>query len=67
MTTKIYKCQNCDYLVEMVRQWNGGLTCCGGPMKFCGENPLEAVPEERMPLLDLTESMAIGKSCWQFV
>jgi desulfoferrodoxin-like iron-binding protein len=67
MTTKIYQCQNCGYLVEVVGQWGGGLTCCGGPMKCCGHSHLEAVPEKQRPSLDLTESMVSGKPRWQFV
>jgi hypothetical protein len=54
-------------LVEVVGQWDGGLTCCGGPMKFCGQGHLEAVPEKQSPPLDLTESMANGEPRWQFV
>jgi desulfoferrodoxin-like iron-binding protein len=67
MTTKIYQCRNCGYQVEVVRQWGGGLTCCGGLMRICGKNPLEAVPEKQLPPLDLTKSMVNGKACWQFV
>jgi desulfoferrodoxin-like iron-binding protein len=69
MTTKIYQCENCGYLVEVVGQWGGGLTCCCGPMKFCGQGLLEAVPEKQKqrPPLDLTESMVRGKPRWQFV
>jgi desulfoferrodoxin-like iron-binding protein len=67
MTTNIYQCRHCGYLVEVVGQWGGGLTCCGGPMKFCGQSHLEAVPENQRPALDLTESMVGGKSRWQFV
>ena len=67
MTTKIYQCLNCGYLVEVVGQWGGGLTCCCGPMKFCGQGHLEAVPEKQSPPLDLTKSMVNGKPRWQFV
>jgi desulfoferrodoxin-like iron-binding protein len=67
MTTKIYQCLHCGYLVEVVGQWGGGLTCCGGPMKFSGQGCLEVVPEEQSPPLDLTLRMANGKLRWQFV
>ncbi|MCX5893796.1 MAG: hypothetical protein NTW80_12665 [Deltaproteobacteria bacterium] len=67
MTTKIYQCRKCGYLVEVVRQWGSGLTCCGGPMKFRRASHLEAGPEKQLPPLDLTEGMVSGKSCWQLV
>ena len=67
MTTKIYQCLNCGSLAEVVRQWGGSLTCCGGPMKFCGQSHVEAVPEKQGPPLNLTESLVSGKSRWQFV
>ena len=67
MTTKIYQCLDCGYLVEVVGQWVGGLTCCGGPMNFCRQGRLEAAPENQSPPLDLTKSMANGKPRWQFV
>ena len=67
MTTKIYQCLDCGYLVEVVGQWVGGLTCCGGPMNFCRQGRLEMVPEKQSPPLDLTRSMVSGKPRWQFV
>jgi desulfoferrodoxin-like iron-binding protein len=67
MTTKIYQCLDCGYLMEVVGQWGGGLTCCGGPMKFCRQGRLEKVPEKQSPLLDLIKIMVNGKPRWQFV
>ncbi len=67
MTTKIYQCRNCGYLVEVAGQWGGGLTCCGGPMKSWGQSRLVAVSEKQGPTLDLTESLVSGKSRWQLV
>jgi desulfoferrodoxin-like iron-binding protein len=67
MTTKIYQCLDCGYLVEVAGQWGGGLTCCGGPKNFCRQGRLKKVPEKQSPPLDLTESMANGKPRWQFV
>jgi desulfoferrodoxin-like iron-binding protein len=67
MTTKIYQCRLCGCLVEVVRHWGAGLTCCGAPMRFRRPGRLEVVREEPLPPLDLTETRVGGESSWQFV
>ena len=67
MTTKIYQCRNCGYLVAVLRQGDGAPTCCGAPMNCCEKSPIEVLPEKQRPPLDLTESLVGGKPCWQFV
>ncbi len=69
MNTKIFQCQGCGCLVEVVRHWGPDLTCCGRVMKFRGQSRLEVAQEQplgQIPPLDLTEITVGGKSFWQF-
>ncbi len=66
MIRKIYQCQVCGSLVEVLSQGAGGFSCCGAPLTFFGESRVDAYREKPTPLLDLVEVRANGKSCWQF-
>lgn len=67
MIRKIYQCQVCGSLVEVLSQGAGGFSCCGAPLTFWGESRLDACRQKPTPLLDLVEVRANGKSCWQFL
>jgi superoxide reductase len=60
MLRKIYQCQVCGSLVEVLSQGAGGFSCCGAPLTLLGR-------EKPTPPIDLIEVRANGKSCWQFL
>jgi len=66
MIRKIYQCQVCGSLVEVLSQAAGGFSCCGAPLTFLGESGTPFSREKPALLLDLVEVRANGKSCWQF-
>ena len=67
MIRKIYQCQVCGSRVKVLSRGGDGLSCCGAPLTFSGESRLEVYREKPVPLLDLVEVRANGKSCWQFL
>jgi desulfoferrodoxin-like iron-binding protein len=66
MLRKIYQCQVCGSMVEVMSQGAGGFSCCGAPLTFFGESRPDDHREKPTPLLDLVEVRANGKSWWQF-
>ena len=67
MIRKIYQCQVCGSMIEVLSQGGSGLRCCGVPLTFLGESGAPFYREKPAPLLDLVEVRANGKSCWQFL
>ncbi len=49
---QIYKCDICGNIVEMVHAGQGGLVCCGQPMKLFTENTVDAAKEKHVPVID---------------
>jgi len=67
MIRKIYQCQVCGSLVEVLSQGAGGFSCCGAPLTFFEASRLDAHREKQAPPIDLIEVMVNGNSCWQFL
>jgi superoxide reductase len=67
MIRKIYQCQVCGSMVEMLSRGAGGFSCCGAPLTFLAASGAPFHQEKPAPLLDLIEVRANGKSCWQFL
>ncbi len=56
MTQKrqVYKCMKCGNIVEVLHAGEGGLVCCGEPMKLLVENTTDAAKEKHVPVLEKT-------------
>ena len=67
MTRKIYHCQVCGSMVEVLGPGGDGLSCCGAPLTFSGASRLEAYREKQAPPIELIEVVVNGNSCWQFL
>ena len=67
MIRKIYQCQVCGSMVEMLSRGAGGFSCCGAPLTFLAESSAPFSREKPALLLDLVEVRANGKSCWEFL
>lgn len=49
---KIYKCEICGNIVELLHEGRGELVCCGQPMKLYTENTVDAAKEKHVPALE---------------
>lgn len=49
---QVYKCDICGNIVEMLYAGQGGLVCCGEPMKLQGENTVDAAKEKHVPVIE---------------
>jgi superoxide reductase len=52
---KIYKCELCGNIVEVVHVGGGSLVCCGKPMQLVVENTVEASKEKHIPVIEKLE------------
>lgn len=66
MNGKIYQCRLCGSLVAVLQRGAGGLSCCGAALTPCIAGRPMAREEKRAPLIDLSEVMVNGRSCWQY-
>lgn len=58
MTKKfeIYKCETCGNLVEILKEGEGELVCCGKPMELQEHHTVEEIKGEyHMPVMEKTE------------
>lgn len=46
---KVFKCNTCGNIVEVVHDGGGTLVCCGQPMEAVVENTTEAATEKHIP------------------
>lgn len=53
---KIYKCEICGNLVEVLHAGGGSLVCCNAPMKLMEENTTDAAQEKHVPVLEKTSA-----------
>lgn len=53
---KIYKCEICGNIVEVLHGGAGTLVCCGEPMKVYSENSVDAALEKHVPVVEKTEN-----------
>ncbi len=49
---EIYKCEMCGNIVEVLHAGEGGLVCCGKPMKLFKENTVDAAKEKHVPVVE---------------
>ena len=54
MKTNIYKCSNCDVIVEVLHGDKVELTCNGAPMKLMTANTVDAAKEKHVPVIEKT-------------
>lgn len=51
---KIFKCEICGNIVELLHEGQGELVCCGKPMKQFIENTVDASKEKHVPVIEKT-------------
>lgn len=49
---RIYKCEVCGNIVEVLHEGQGELVCCGQPMKLFIENTVDAAREKHVPVVE---------------
>lgn len=49
---KIYKCEICGNIVELLHEGKGELVCCGELMKHYVENTVDASLEKHVPVIE---------------
>jgi len=49
---EIYRCTNCENMVEVIQEGEGQLVCCGTEMELLEERQLEVGPEKHIPLIE---------------
>lgn len=52
---RIYKCEICGNLVEVIHAGAGELVCCGHSMKHYEENTVDASKEKHVPVIEKVE------------
>lgn len=55
MANKMYRCNLCGNIVEIINQGDGELVCCGEPMKLLTENSTDAATEKHVPVIENTQ------------
>ena len=53
---KIYKCQICGNIVEVLHAGGGTLVCCGQPMDQLEEKTADSSTEKHVPVIEKTET-----------
>jgi len=49
---KIYKCEICGNIVELIHEGGGQLVCCNQPMTLLAENTTDAAQEKHVPVIE---------------
>jgi superoxide reductase len=52
---KLYRCELCGNIVDVLHVGGGSLVCCGKPMKLVVENTVEASVEKHVPVIEKLE------------
>ncbi len=55
LSMKVFKCQVCGNIIEMLHDKSGALVCCGQPMKNVVENTVDAAKEKHVPVKDVVD------------
>ena len=58
---KIYKCERCGNIVEVLHEGPGALVCCGVEMVVMEENSVDAANEKHVPIIEKTDKGIIVK------
>jgi superoxide reductase len=53
---KIYKCNICGNIVELLHEGKGTLICCGQPMELLSEKTADQGKEKHVPIIEKTAS-----------
>ena len=56
MANRIFKCNVCGNMVEMLYEGGGELVCCGQPMEELKEKKEEEGNEKHLPVIEKTDS-----------
>ncbi len=51
---EIYKCKDCNYMVEVVIEGDCTPECCGKPMQLLKENDTDGAKEKHVPVVEKT-------------
>ena len=49
---KVYKCEICGNIVELLHEGGGQLVCCNQPMNLLTENTVDAAREKHVPVVE---------------
>lgn len=55
LSMKVFKCQVCGNIIEMLHDKSGTLVCCGQPMKNLVENTVDAAKEKHVPVKEAAD------------
>ena len=55
LSMKVFKCQVCGNIIEMLHDKSGTLVCCGQPMKNLVENTVDAAKEKHVPVKEAVD------------
>ena len=58
---KIYKCERCGNIVDVLHEGPGSLVCCGVEMVVMEENSVDAANEKHVPIIEKTDKGIIVK------
>ena len=58
---KIYKCERCGNIVDVLHEGPGALVCCGVEMVLMEANSVDAANEKHVPIIEKTENGIIVK------
>ena len=58
---KVYKCERCGNIVDVLHEGPGALVCCGVEMVLMEENSVDAANEKHVPIIEKTDNGIIVK------
>jgi superoxide reductase len=53
---EVYRCDVCGNMVIVVHSGQGGLVCCGQPMKLMEDNTVDAAQEKHVPVVEKVDN-----------
>ncbi|UQZ88897.1 desulfoferrodoxin [Deltaproteobacteria bacterium Smac51] len=53
--TKIFKCEECGNIIEVLHDAGGPVACCGKPAKLMEANTVDAAQEKHVPVIEKIE------------
>lgn len=57
MENKIYKCNSCGNIIELIHEGEGQLVCCGKPMELLKEKTLDVGKEKHVPVIEISQKV----------
>lgn len=58
---KVYKCERCGNIVDVLHEGPGALVCCGVEMVLLEANSVDAANEKHVPIIEKTDNGIIVK------